>query len=65
MPKDVDEQIKLAHKAVHIVYRSNRKTCLRLLRYNVDEPEILYAQFRIIVRRKENEKNQRVAYVDC
>ena len=39
MSKDVDEQLKLAHKVVNVVDRANRKICVTLLRYNVDKPE--------------------------
>ena len=35
MSKDMDEQLKLIHKAVDVVDRANRKICVTLLRYNV------------------------------
>ena len=38
MSKYMDEQLKLAHKVVDVVDRTNRKICLTLLRYNVDKP---------------------------
>ena len=44
MSKDMDEQLKLAHKVVHVVDRANRKICVILLRYNVDKPESSHAQ---------------------
>ena len=47
MSKDMDEQLKLAHKVVDVVDRANRKFCLTLLRYNVDKPESSYAQVRV------------------
>ena len=53
MSKDIDEQLKLAHKVVDIVDR-NRKICVTLLRYNVDKPESSYAQVRLFARKKEN-----------
>ena len=37
MSKDLDEQLKLAHKVVDVVDRANRKICVTLLRYNVDK----------------------------
>ena len=40
MSKDMDEQLKLAHKVVDLVDRANRKNCVTLLRYKVDKPEI-------------------------
>ena len=47
MSKDMNEQLKLAHKVVDIVDRANRKIFVILLRYNVDKPEISYAQVQI------------------
>ena len=37
MSKDMDEQLKLAHKVVDVVNRADRKSCVTLLRYNVDK----------------------------
>ena len=39
MSKDMDEQLKLAHKVVDVVERANRKICVTLLRYNMDKPK--------------------------
>ena len=64
MPRDMDEQLKLAHKVVDVVDRINRKICLTLLRYNVDKPESSYAQVRLFARKKEDEKFQQVVYVN-
>ena len=64
MSKDMDEQLKLAHKVVDVVDRTNRKICVTLLRYSVDKPESSYAQVRLIARKKEDEKFQQVAYVN-
>ena len=64
MSKDVDEQLKLAHKVVDIVDRTNRKTCVTLLRYNVGKPESSYAQVRLLARKKEDEKFPQVVYVN-
>ena len=36
--KDMDEQLKLAHKLVEVVDRANKKVCSTLLRYNVEKP---------------------------
>ena len=63
MSRDVDEQLKLAHKVVDVVDRTNRKICVTLLRYNVDKPESSYAQVRQFGRKKEDEKFQQVVYV--
>ena len=58
--RDMDEQIKLAHKVVDVVDRTNRKICVILLRYTVDKPESSYAQVRLFGRKKEDEKFQQV-----
>ena len=64
MSRDMDEQLKLAHKVVDVVDRTNRKICVTLLRYNVDKPESSYAQVRLCARKKEDEKFQQVVYVN-
>ena len=63
MSRDMDEQLKLAHKVVDVVDRTNRKICVTLFRYNVDKSETSYAQLRLFVRKKEDEKFQQVVYV--
>ena len=64
MSKDMDEQLKLAHKVVDVVDRANRKICETLLRYNVNKPESSYTQVRLFSRKKEDEKFQQVVYVN-
>ena len=64
MSKDMDEQLKLAHKVVHAVDRGNRKICVTLLRYNVDKPESSYAQVRLFARKKEDERFHQKVYVN-
>ena len=64
MTRDMDEQLKLAHKVVDIVDRANTKNCVTLLRYNVDKPESSYAQVQLLARKKEDEKFQQVVYVN-
>ena len=63
MSRDMDEQLKLAHKLVDVVDRANRKICVTLLRYNVDNLQSFYAQVRLFARKKEDEKFQQVVYV--
>ena len=63
MPKDMDEQLKLSHKVVHILNRANRKIWVTLLRYNVDKRESSYAQIQFLASKKEGEKFQQVIYV--
>ena len=64
MYKDMDEQFNLAHKLVDVVDRANRKNCVTLLRYNVDQPESSYAQVLLFARNKEDEKFHQVVYVN-
>ena len=47
MYKDMDEQLKLAHKVFDVEGRANRKICATLLRYNVDKLESSFAQVRL------------------
>ena len=63
MSRDMDEQLKVAHKVVNVVDRANKKLCVSLLRYNVDKPENSYARVRLFARKKEDEKFQQVVYV--
>ena len=63
MSRNMDEQLKLAHKVVDVVDRTNGKICVTLLRYNVDNPESSYAQVRLFARKKEDEKFQQVVSV--
>ena len=63
MSRDMDEQLKLAHKVVDVVDRSNRKICVTLLRYNVDKPENSFAQVWLFAKKKEDEKFQQVVFV--
>ena len=62
--KDMDEQLKLAHKVVVVVDRANRKIFVTLLWYNVDKPESSYAQVRLFARKKEDENFQQDVYVN-
>ena len=64
MSRDMDEQLKLAHKVVDVVDQANRNICVTLLRYNVDKPASSYAQVRLFARKKEDEKSQQVVYVN-
>ena len=61
--RDMDEQLKLAHKVVDVLDRTNRKICVTLLRYNVYKPESSYAQVRLFARKREDVKFQQVVNV--
>ena len=60
----MEEQLKLVHKVIDVVDRPNRRICVTLLRYNVDNPETSYAQVRLFGRKKEEEKFQQIVYVN-
>ena len=64
MSRDMDEQLKLAHKVVDVVDRTNRKNCVTLLRYNVDKLENSYAQVQLFARKKEDAEFQQVVYMN-
>ena len=64
MSKDMDEQLKLAHKLVDAVDRAKRKIYVTLQRYNVDKLESSYAQVRLSARKMEDEMFQQVVYVN-
>ena len=64
MSRDMDEQLKLAHKVVDVVDRTNGKICVTLLRYNVDKPESSFAQVPLIARKNKDEKFQQVVFVN-
>ena len=60
LSKDIEEQLKFVHKVIDVVDRPNRKICVTLLRYKVDNPETSYAQVRLFGRKNEEEKFQQI-----
>ena len=64
LSKDMEEQPKLVHKVIDVVDRPNRRICVTLLRYKVDNAETSYAQVRLFGRKKEEEKFQQIVYVN-
>ena len=62
--KDMEEQLKLVHKVIDVVDRPNRRICVTLLRYKVDNPQTSYAQVRLFGRKKQEEKFQQILYVN-
>ena len=60
----MDEQMKLVHKVIDVVDCPNRRICVTLLRYKLDNPETSYAQVRLFGRKKEEEKFQQIVYVN-
>ena len=63
MSKDRDEKLKLSHKVVGVVDRPYKKSCVTLMRYNMDKTENSYAQSRLLAGKKENEKFQQFIWV--
>ena len=64
LSKDMEEQLKLAHKVIDVVDHPNRRICVTLLRYKVNNPETSYAQVRLFGRKKEEEKFQQIVYLN-
>ena len=64
LSKDMQEQLKLAHKVIDVVDRRNRMICVTLLRYKADNPETFYDQVRLFGRKKEREKFRQYVYVN-
>ena len=60
----MEEQLKLFHKVIVVVDCPNRRICVTLLRYKVDNPETSYAQVRLFRRKKEDQKFQQIVYVN-
>ena len=61
----MDEELKLVNKVVDVADRANRKNCVTLLPYNVDNPESCSPQIRVFARKKEDEKLQPIVHVNC
>ena len=64
LSKDMEEQLKHVHKAIDVVDCPNRRICVTLLRYKVDNPENSYAQVRLFGRKKEEESFQQLVNVN-
>ena len=64
LSRDMEEQLKLVHKVIEIVYCPNRRICVTLLRCKVDNPETSYAQVRLFGRKRDEEKFQQILYVN-
>ena len=64
LSKDIEEQLKLVDKVIDVVDCPNRRICVTLLRYKLDNPETSYAQVRLFGRKKEEERFQQIKYVN-
>ena len=51
MSKDMDEQLKLAHRVADFADRPNIKICVTMLRYSVDKPQRSYGQAPLLARK--------------
>ena len=60
----MEEQLKLIHKNVEVVYRPHRKICVTMLRYNVGKPKTSYVQVRLLGRRNDEEKLNQLVYMN-
>ena len=63
LSKDMEEQLKLAHKVIDFVDCPNKRIYVTLLQYKVDNPETSYAQVLLFGRKKEEEIIQQIVYV--
>ena len=64
LSKDMEEQLKLVHKVIDVVDRPNRRICVTLLRYKLDNPVTSYAQVRLFGRKKQEENFHQIVYVN-
>ena len=64
LSKDTEEQLKLVDKVFDVGDRPNRRICVTLLRYKVENPQTSYAQVRLFGRKKEEEKFQQIVNVN-
>ena len=64
LAKDMEVQLKLAHRVVEVSDQPHKKICVTMLRYNVKKPETSYVQVRLFGRRKDEEKFNQIVYVN-
>ena len=64
LPKVMEEQLKLVHKVIDVADSPNRRICVTLLRYKVDNLKTSYAQVPLFGRKQKEEKFQQVVYVN-
>ena len=56
--KVIDQKLKLAHKLVDVMNRTNKKIYVTLRQFNVDELESSSLQFLLFVKKAEKQKLQ-------
>ena len=64
LAKDMEEQLKLTHKVAEVVDRPYTRICVTMRRYNVEKPKSSYVQVQLFGRRKDEEKFNRIVYVN-
>ena len=64
LSKDMEEQLKFVHKVIEVVDCPNRRICVTLMRYKVDNSETSYAKVRLFGRKNQEEKFQQIVDVD-
>ena len=62
--KDMNEQLKLAHKVVHLVDRAFRKLCVTLLRNNAEKRKSSFAKKRVFCKKNLDQKFLQTTYVN-
>ena len=60
----MEEPLKLVYEVIDIVDRPQRRICVTLLRYKVDNPDTSHAQVRLFGRKTEEENFQQIVYVN-
>ena len=60
----MEDQLELVQKVIDVVDRPNRRICMTLLRYKLDNPEPSYAQVRLFGWKKEEEKFLQIVSVN-
>ena len=65
LSKDMEVEMKLLHKVLDVVDCPNRRSCVILMRYKMNNPDTSYAQVRLFGRKTEEEKFQQIVYVNC
>ena len=56
--RDMETQLKMAHKVYIVVQEPHRKICVTMLRYNVNNPKSSYVQIRLFVP----QQNDKIAF---
>ena len=64
LAKDMEEQLKLTPNVVEVADRPHRQICVTMLRYNVEKSETLYVQVRLFGRKQDEEKFNKIVYVN-